>query len=58
MEALTKGIFQWRVIVPILVEIVDINDNAPEVTITSLALPVREDAQVGTVIALISVSDR
>ncbi|XP_077753674.1 protocadherin alpha-13 isoform X4 [Canis aureus] len=42
----------------ILVEILDINDNTPEITITSLALPVREDAQVGTVIALISVSDR
>nr|XP_025839148.1 protocadherin gamma-B1-like [Vulpes vulpes] len=41
----------------ILVEILDINDNTPEITITSLALPVPEDAQVGTVIALISVSD-
>ncbi|XP_029797047.1 protocadherin alpha-10-like [Suricata suricatta] len=42
----------------VLVEILDENDNSPEVVITSLALPVREDAQVGTVIALISVSDR
>ncbi|KAK7801405.1 hypothetical protein U0070_027247, partial [Myodes glareolus] len=39
------------------VEILDINDNAPEVTLTSLSLPVREDAQPNTVIALISVSD-
>uniref|UniRef100_A0A8D0SM36 Protocadherin alpha subfamily C, 2 n=1 Tax=Sus scrofa TaxID=9823 RepID=A0A8D0SM36_PIG len=42
----------------VLVEILDENDNSPEVIITSLALPVREDAQVGTTIALISVSDR
>ncbi|XP_049564604.1 protocadherin alpha-9 isoform X30 [Orcinus orca] len=42
----------------VLVEILDENDNSPEVVVTSLALPVREDAQVGTVIALISVSDR
>ncbi|XP_069445955.1 protocadherin alpha-10 isoform X3 [Ovis canadensis] len=42
----------------ILVEILDENDNSPEVVVTSLALPVREDAQVGTVISLISVSDR
>ncbi|XP_043445471.1 protocadherin alpha-10-like [Prionailurus bengalensis] len=42
----------------VLVEILDENDNSPEVVITSLALPVQEDAQVGTVIALISVSDR
>uniref|UniRef100_A0A5F8GZ62 Cadherin domain-containing protein n=1 Tax=Monodelphis domestica TaxID=13616 RepID=A0A5F8GZ62_MONDO len=39
-------------------KVLDINDNAPEVFITSLSLPVREDASPGTVIALISVSDR
>ncbi|XP_023416326.2 protocadherin alpha-11 isoform X14 [Cavia porcellus] len=39
------------------VEILDINDNSPEVTVTSLSLPVREDAELSTVIALISVSD-
>nr|XP_021557777.1 protocadherin alpha-10-like [Neomonachus schauinslandi] len=42
----------------VLVEVLDENDNSPEVVITSLALPVREDAHVGSVIALISVSDR
>ncbi|XP_056667400.1 protocadherin alpha-4 isoform X25 [Monodelphis domestica] len=41
----------------VLIEILDINDNAPEVAVTSLLLPVREDAPPGTVIALISVSD-
>ncbi|CAD7678941.1 unnamed protein product [Nyctereutes procyonoides] len=41
----------------VLVEVLDENDNPPEVVITSLALPVQEDAQVGTVIALISVTD-
>ncbi|XP_004397930.1 PREDICTED: protocadherin alpha-10 [Odobenus rosmarus divergens] len=40
------------------VDILDANDNAPEVTVTSLSLPVREDTQPSTVIALISVSDR
>ncbi|XP_014649463.1 PREDICTED: protocadherin alpha-5-like [Ceratotherium simum simum] len=40
------------------VEILDVNDNAPEVTVTSLSLPVREDTQPSTIIALISVSDR
>ncbi|XP_068963520.1 protocadherin alpha-11-like [Petaurus breviceps papuanus] len=42
----------------VLVEVLDINDNAPEVAVTSLSLPLREDAPPGTVIALISVSDR
>ncbi|XP_048399297.2 protocadherin-10-like isoform X1 [Stegostoma tigrinum] len=42
----------------ILVDIVDVNDNAPEVILTSLSSPVMEDAMIGTVIALISVTDR
>ncbi|KAM6196524.1 protocadherin alpha-2-like [Sarcoramphus papa] len=39
-------------------EVVDVNDNAPEVWVTSLSVPVPEDASVGTVVALLSVSDR
>ncbi|XP_040830022.1 protocadherin alpha-10-like [Ochotona curzoniae] len=42
----------------ILVEILDENDSSPEVLIKSLSIPVKEDAPLGTVIALISVSDR
>uniref|UniRef100_A0A8D0WUA4 Cadherin domain-containing protein n=1 Tax=Sus scrofa TaxID=9823 RepID=A0A8D0WUA4_PIG len=41
----------------ISVKLVDINDNTPEVSITSLSLPIREDAELGTVIALMKVSD-
>ncbi|KAM7140586.1 protocadherin alpha-11 isoform 6-T6 [Molossus nigricans] len=40
------------------VEILDANDNSPVVTVTSLFLPVPENTQPSTVIALISVSDR
>ncbi|ELW54068.1 Protocadherin alpha-1 [Tupaia chinensis] len=42
----------------VLVKMLDVNDNAPELVITSLSLPIREDAPLGTVIALITVSDR
>ncbi|KAM6196157.1 protocadherin alpha-6-like [Sarcoramphus papa] len=42
----------------VVVEVVDVNDNAPEVWVTSLSVPVPEDASVGTVVALLSVSDR
>ncbi|XP_069892296.1 protocadherin alpha-2 isoform X9 [Dipodomys merriami] len=42
----------------ISVKLVDINDNTPEVSITSLSLPIQENAPLGTVIALITVSDR
>ncbi|XP_062443670.1 protocadherin alpha-8-like [Rhea pennata] len=39
-------------------EVLDVNDNAPEVWVTSLSVPVPEDAALGTVVALLSVSDR
>ncbi|XP_069725623.1 protocadherin alpha-2-like [Phaenicophaeus curvirostris] len=39
-------------------EVLDENDNAPEVRVTSLSVPVPEDASVGTVVALLSVWDR
>ncbi|XP_039340395.1 LOW QUALITY PROTEIN: protocadherin alpha-13-like [Mauremys reevesii] len=44
----------------VLVEVLDVNDIAPELAVTSLSLPVPEDAPPGTVLlaSLISVSDR
>ncbi|NXC38977.1 PCD10 protein, partial [Penelope pileata] len=42
----------------VLVHLLDVNDNAPEVTLTSVSTPVLEDAPPGTVIAIISVLDR
>uniref|UniRef100_A0A3Q1EZ59 Protocadherin alpha-3-like n=1 Tax=Acanthochromis polyacanthus TaxID=80966 RepID=A0A3Q1EZ59_9TELE len=42
----------------VLVEVIDLNDNAPEITVTSLLNTVNEDADVGTAIALVSVRDR
>uniref|UniRef100_A0A8C6RHJ7 Cadherin domain-containing protein n=1 Tax=Nannospalax galili TaxID=1026970 RepID=A0A8C6RHJ7_NANGA len=41
----------------VLVKVLDENDNTPQIALTSLSLPVLEDAALGTVIALISVSD-
>ncbi|XP_051935957.1 protocadherin-10 isoform X2 [Hippocampus zosterae] len=42
----------------LLVDIVDVNDNSPEVILTSVSTPVQEDASPGTVLAVISVMDR
>ncbi|NXE43174.1 PCDGH protein, partial [Ptilorrhoa leucosticta] len=39
------------------VEVLDMNDNAPEITILSLSSPVPEDAPAGTVVALMNVND-
>ncbi|XP_041345608.1 protocadherin gamma-B5-like [Pyrgilauda ruficollis] len=40
------------------IDIMDENDNAPEITILSLSSPVPEDSPAGTVIALLKVRDR
>ncbi|XP_031654445.1 protocadherin alpha-2 isoform X20 [Oncorhynchus kisutch] len=42
----------------VLVEVIDINDNAPEISVTSLINPVKEDADIGTVVALVTVTDK
>ncbi|XP_053936014.1 protocadherin alpha-6-like [Cuculus canorus] len=42
----------------VVLEVLDENDNAPEVRVTSLSVPVPEDASVGTVVAVLSVWDR
>nr|XP_046175193.1 protocadherin gamma-C5-like isoform X38 [Oncorhynchus gorbuscha] len=39
------------------VTVIDVNDNSPEITITSSPKPIREDAPVGTMVALISAKD-
>uniref|UniRef100_A0A8D1G4K2 Cadherin domain-containing protein n=1 Tax=Sus scrofa TaxID=9823 RepID=A0A8D1G4K2_PIG len=58
VEATDKGIPPMADHCTVLVEILDTNDNVPELVIKSLSLPILEDAPLGTVIALISVSDR
>ncbi|XP_036798715.1 protocadherin alpha-4 isoform X13 [Oncorhynchus mykiss] len=42
----------------VLVEVVDVNDNAPEISVTSLMSPVKEDSEIGTVVALVTVIDK
>uniref|UniRef100_A0A8C5MC27 Cadherin domain-containing protein n=1 Tax=Leptobrachium leishanense TaxID=445787 RepID=A0A8C5MC27_9ANUR len=41
----------------VLVEIIDENDNAPEISVTSMSFPIPEDTTSGTRIALIEVHD-
>ncbi|XP_062281225.1 protocadherin alpha-10-like [Scomber scombrus] len=42
----------------LLIVILDVNDNAPEISVTSLLNTVKEDASIGTAIALVSVFDK
>ncbi|XP_063204871.1 protocadherin alpha-2-like isoform X1 [Chroicocephalus ridibundus] len=58
IEATDKGTPPLSGHCSVELEVLDVNDNAPEVWVTSLSVPVSEDAAVGTVVALLSVSDR
>ncbi|OXB60303.1 hypothetical protein ASZ78_007902 [Callipepla squamata] len=58
IEARDKGTPPLSGHCKVVVEVMDVNDNAPEVWVTSLSVPVSEDAALGTVVALLSVSDR
>uniref|UniRef100_A0A4W4E9P2 Protocadherin gamma-C3 n=1 Tax=Electrophorus electricus TaxID=8005 RepID=A0A4W4E9P2_ELEEL len=57
VQAKDKGPSAVAVHCRVLVSVVDVNDNLPEVILTSVSTPVREDAPPGTVIAVISVMD-
>ncbi|XP_032742020.1 LOW QUALITY PROTEIN: protocadherin alpha-7-like [Rattus rattus] len=57
LEARDKGFPPLIGHCTVLVEVVDANDNAPQLNVKTLWLPVKEDAQLGKIIALISVID-
>ncbi|XP_059102702.1 protocadherin alpha-5-like [Peromyscus eremicus] len=58
IDAVDRSTFPLAGHCKVIVKLVDVNDNVPEMAITSLFLPIKEDAPLGTVIALISVFDR
>uniref|UniRef100_A0AAY4DIC7 Protocadherin gamma-C3 n=1 Tax=Denticeps clupeoides TaxID=299321 RepID=A0AAY4DIC7_9TELE len=58
VQAKDKGPSAVPVHSKVLVDVLDVNDNAPEVILTSVSTPVQEDAPPGTVIAVVSVMDR
>ncbi|XP_067104221.1 protocadherin alpha-C2 [Osmerus mordax] len=58
VEAKDKGAQPLTGQCKLIVHVTDMNDNYPEITITSLKGTVNEDISVGTVIALIGVSDK
>uniref|UniRef100_H2LGX4 Cadherin domain-containing protein n=1 Tax=Oryzias latipes TaxID=8090 RepID=H2LGX4_ORYLA len=57
-EARDKGQPPMSAHSKVLVEVIDVNDNTPEITVTSLLSTLNEDADVGTAIALVSVLDQ
>nr|XP_055033300.1 protocadherin alpha-8-like isoform X10 [Misgurnus anguillicaudatus] len=57
IQASDKGIVPLTSDKSITIKILDVNDNAPEIEVTSFSSAVPEDSKVGTTVALISVSD-
>ncbi|XP_075902928.1 protocadherin alpha-2-like isoform X8 [Nelusetta ayraudi] len=42
----------------VLIEVIDINDNAPAILVSSLMSPMKENADKGTVVAMVTVTDK
>ncbi|CAB1325309.1 unnamed protein product [Coregonus sp. 'balchen'] len=58
VQASDKGQPPLTVECRVIIKIIDVNDNKPEIDVTSLSNTVPEDSKPGTVISLISVTDK
>ncbi|XP_077789637.1 protocadherin alpha-5-like isoform X8 [Podarcis muralis] len=58
IEATDRGAYPVPGHCKVLIKVLDVNDNSPEMSLKSLSVPVAEDSPPGTVVALISISDR
>ncbi|XP_075131515.1 protocadherin alpha-5-like isoform X8 [Leptodactylus fuscus] len=58
VDAFDRGQYPMAGHCKVLVNVVDVNDNPPEMTVTSLSLPVPEDSPVGTTVAIIRIQDK
>ncbi|XP_060759653.1 protocadherin alpha-8-like [Neoarius graeffei] len=57
IQASDKGLAPMTSYKTVTIKIVDVNDNAPEIEVTSFSSAIPEDSRSGTTVALISVSD-
>ncbi|XP_044220523.1 protocadherin alpha-3-like [Thunnus albacares] len=57
IEASDKGFAPLTTEKSVIIKIVDVNDNAPEIEVTSFSSSISEDSRPGTTVALISVND-
>ncbi len=57
IQASDKGTIPLATDKSVIIKIVDVNDNAPEMEVTSLSSAIPEDSKPGTTVALISVTD-
>ncbi|XP_067374278.1 protocadherin alpha-3-like isoform X21 [Channa argus] len=57
IQASDKGLAPLTTEKSVVIKIVDVNDNAPEIEVTSFSSSIPEDSRPGTTVALISVND-
>nr|XP_046262328.1 protocadherin alpha-8-like [Scatophagus argus] len=57
IQASDKGLAPLATQKSVIIKIVDVNDNAPEIEVTSFSSSIPEDSRPGTTVALISVND-
>uniref|UniRef100_A0A7N8XUU0 Protocadherin 2 alpha a 15 n=1 Tax=Mastacembelus armatus TaxID=205130 RepID=A0A7N8XUU0_9TELE len=57
VQASDKGLAPLSTQKSVIIKIVDVNDNAPEIEVTSFSSSIPEDSRPGTTVALISVND-
>ncbi|XP_060936000.1 protocadherin alpha-8-like [Limanda limanda] len=57
IEASDKGFAPLTTEKSVIIKIVDVNDNTPEIEVTSFSSSIPEDSRPGTTVALISVND-
>nr|XP_029134905.1 protocadherin alpha-3-like isoform X14 [Labrus bergylta] len=57
IQASDKGSVPLTTDKSVIIKIIDLNDNPPEIEVTSFSKSVPEDSRIGTTVALISVND-
>uniref|UniRef100_A0A672SB07 Cadherin domain-containing protein n=1 Tax=Sinocyclocheilus grahami TaxID=75366 RepID=A0A672SB07_SINGR len=57
IQASDKGTVPHRTDKSIMIKLIDINDNEPEIEVTSFSSAIPEDSRPGTTVALLSVTD-
>ncbi|XP_059919719.1 protocadherin gamma-A11-like [Gadus macrocephalus] len=57
IQASDRGAVPFRTDKSVSIQVVDQNDNAPEIDVTSLSNTISEDSRPGTTVALISIMD-
>ncbi|XP_049604954.1 protocadherin alpha-6 isoform X17 [Syngnathus scovelli] len=57
IQASDEGLAPLTTEKSVIIKIVDVNDNAPEIEVTSFSSSIPEDSRPGTTVALISVND-